>query len=190
MAARVHRELRRHGGLHAQGPLAWTLYFVAMAAISLALFAYAASDTWPCSANLLTPCSVRSDVRRRALPALPAAPEFERTSIADAIRSYRHDPKAAGARDSAHELAGRPRAIPECAARRYCRENKPAADRGDTLDAPLAWRDGLPITRRQYLADVTRSPRRCPTPAPCSMSPPTATVCVGLGAAMRAARAT
>ncbi len=31
---------------------------------------------------------------------------------------------------------------------------------GDTLDAPLAWRAGQPISRRQYLADVTELARR------------------------------
>jgi acyl-coenzyme A synthetase/AMP-(fatty) acid ligase len=56
---------------------------------------------------------------------------------------------------------------------------------GDTLDAPLAWRDGQPVTRRQYLADVHALAARLPDAG--TMLNVTADryrFAVGLGAAM------
>ena len=102
MAARVHRELTPDMVVYTRKvTLAWTLYFVAMATISLALFAFASFDTWALFANLLTPCSVAAMFGAEHFLRYRWHPEFERTSIADAIRSYRHDPKAAAPRDSA-----------------------------------------------------------------------------------------
>jgi acyl-coenzyme A synthetase/AMP-(fatty) acid ligase len=56
---------------------------------------------------------------------------------------------------------------------------------GDTLEAPLAWRDGQPVTRRQYLADVHALAARLPDAG--TMLNVTADryrFAVGLGAAM------
>jgi len=56
---------------------------------------------------------------------------------------------------------------------------------GDTLDAPLAWRDGAPVSRRQYLADVHALAARLPAAG--TMLNATADryrFAVGLGAAM------
>jgi uncharacterized membrane protein len=102
MAARVHRELTPDMLVYTRKvTLAWSLYFVAMAAISLALFTFASFDAWAVFANLLTPCSVAVMFGAEHFLRYRWHPEFERTSIADAIRSYRHDAKAVAPRDSA-----------------------------------------------------------------------------------------
>lgn len=55
----------------------------------------------------------------------------------------------------------------------------------DDLDAPLAWRDGQPISRRQYLADVQALARRLPeTGSLLNLSGDRYLFAVGLGAAM------
>jgi len=102
MAARVHREFPPAMVVYTrQVTIAWTIYFVAMAALSLILFATVSFDAWALFANLITPCSVALMFVAEHTLRYRLHPEFERTSIADAIRSYRHHPKAAAARDSA-----------------------------------------------------------------------------------------
>lgn len=101
MAARVHRELTPAMRVYTRKlTLAWVVYFVAMAGLSLALFAFAAFDTWALFANLLTPCAVVLMFGGEHVLRYRLHPEFERASIADAIRSYRHTGKPAS-RDSA-----------------------------------------------------------------------------------------
>ena len=102
LAARVHRELTPAMVVYTRKvTLAWVLYFAAMAGISLVLFAFAPFDTWALFANLLTPCSVVLMFGGEHLLRYRLHPEFERTSIADAIRSYRHTGKTPPTRDSA-----------------------------------------------------------------------------------------
>jgi len=102
LAARVHRELTPAMVVYTRKvTLAWVLYFAAMAGISLLLFAFAPFDTWALFANLLTPCSVVLMFGGEHLLRYRLHPEFERTSIADAIRSYRHTGKTPPTRDSA-----------------------------------------------------------------------------------------
>jgi len=56
---------------------------------------------------------------------------------------------------------------------------------GDGLDAPLAWRDGRPIARRQYLADVQALAARLPAGGPMlNVTADRYRFAVGLGAAM------
>jgi len=56
---------------------------------------------------------------------------------------------------------------------------------GDDLDAPLAWRDGRPIARRQYLADVQALAARLPAGGPMlNVTADRYRFAVGLGAAM------
>ena len=76
---------------------AWTLYFVAMALASIALYAWASFDTWALFANLLTPLTVVAMFGAEYLLRYRLHPEFERTSVVDAIRSYLHDGKAPAA---------------------------------------------------------------------------------------------
>ncbi|MEP6877003.1 MAG: hypothetical protein ABI887_21795 [Burkholderiales bacterium] len=92
LAARVHRALTPAMVVYTRKlTLAWVLYFVAMALVSLALFAFAPFDTWALFANLLTPCAMVLMFVGEYVLRYQLHPEFERASIADAIRSYRHD---------------------------------------------------------------------------------------------------
>jgi uncharacterized membrane protein len=67
---------------------AWTVFFVVIVVISLALYAFANFDTWAVFANIVTPIAtvlmfgVEHVVRYRLHP------EFERASMSDAIRAY------------------------------------------------------------------------------------------------------
>ena len=89
MAARVHRDFTPAMAIYTRKvTLAWALYFVAMAAISLALYAFAPFDAWALFANLLTPLAVVAMFGAEYLLRYRIHPEFERTSVADAIRSY------------------------------------------------------------------------------------------------------
>jgi len=102
LAARVHRELTPAMLVYTRKvTLAWVLYFVAMAGLSLVLFGFAPFDTWALFANLLTPCSMVLMFVGEYLLRYRLHPEFERASIADAIRSYRHAGKTPPTRDSA-----------------------------------------------------------------------------------------
>jgi uncharacterized membrane protein len=95
LAARVHRQLTPDMVAYTRKlTLAWVLYFVAMALVSLALFALAPFDAWALFANLLTPCAMVAMFVGEYLLRYRLHPEFERASIADAIRSYRHDSAA------------------------------------------------------------------------------------------------
>jgi uncharacterized membrane protein len=67
---------------------AWTLYFGAMAALSLGLFALAPFAVWATFANLLTPLALVAMFGGEYLLRYRLHPEFERTTVADAIRVY------------------------------------------------------------------------------------------------------
>lgn len=96
LAARVHRQFTPAMAVYTRHvTLAWTLYFVAMAALSLALYAWAAFDTWALFANLLTPLAVALMFGGEYVLRYWLHPEFERTSMADAVRSYMQGGKPA-----------------------------------------------------------------------------------------------
>ena len=89
MAARVHRNFTPAMAVYTRKvTFAWTLYFVAMAVLSLVLYAFAPFDAWALFANLLTPIAVALMFGAEYLLRYRIHPEFERTSVADAIRSY------------------------------------------------------------------------------------------------------
>ncbi|HWH82556.1 MAG TPA: hypothetical protein VNU71_09985 [Burkholderiaceae bacterium] len=91
LARRVHRQFTPAMALYTRHcTLAWTLYFVAVAGVSLVLFALASFDAWALFANLLSPLSVGVMFGAEYLLRYWLHPEFERTSIADAVRSYLH----------------------------------------------------------------------------------------------------
>jgi uncharacterized membrane protein len=95
LAARVHRGLTPAMAVYTRKvTLAWTLYFVGMAIVSVALYAFTDFDTWAVFANLLTPVAVVVMFAAEYLLRYRLHPEFERTSVADAVRSYLHDRKA------------------------------------------------------------------------------------------------
>lgn len=91
LARRVHRHFPPAMAVYTRHcTLAWTLYFVAIAGISVALYEFAAFDTWALFANLVSPITVAVMFGAEYLLRYRLHPEFERTSIADAIRSYVH----------------------------------------------------------------------------------------------------
>jgi uncharacterized membrane protein len=71
----------------------WTVYFVAMALLSLGLYAFARFETWALFANVLTPLAVATLFGGEYWLRYRLHPEFERASLADAIRSYMHGAK-------------------------------------------------------------------------------------------------
>ena len=89
LAERVHRVFTPAMVVYTRKvTLAWTLYFIVMAAVSLLLYAFAPFDTWALFANLLTPLAVAGMFACEFLLRYRLHPEFERTSVADAVRSY------------------------------------------------------------------------------------------------------
>ena len=106
MAARVHQNFTPAMALYTRKvTLAWTLYFVAMAVLSVALYRFASFEAWARFANLLTPLAVASMFGAEYLLRYHWHPEFERTSVADAIRSYLHGAKAPPAARAAVAVA-------------------------------------------------------------------------------------
>ena len=91
MARRVHRHFTPAMAIYTrQCTLAWALYFVTMAAVSIGLFVFAPFDTWALFANLLTPLAVAVMFGAEYGLRYRLHPEFERTTVADAVRSYLH----------------------------------------------------------------------------------------------------
>jgi uncharacterized membrane protein len=89
LASRVHERFTPAMAVYTRKvTLAWTLYFVAMAAVSLALYVFAAFETWALFANLMTPLAVVAMFGAEYLLRYRLHPEFERTTVADAIRAY------------------------------------------------------------------------------------------------------
>ena len=69
--------------------LAWTLYFLAMAIVSVALFLSGHAVAWSLLANVLTPaCTAAFFLGEYALRYI-LHPEFERVSVGDAVRAWR-----------------------------------------------------------------------------------------------------
>jgi uncharacterized membrane protein len=95
MAARVHRHMPPAMVTYTRNvTLAWTLYFIAISLVSLILYKVASFETWAFFANLLSPVTVGLMFAAEHLIRYRLHPEFERTSVADAIRSYMHTAKA------------------------------------------------------------------------------------------------
>ncbi len=68
--------------------IAWVLYFVAMAALSVGLFLFAPFDAWAAFANWLTPFAVALMFGGEHLLRYRLHPEFERVRIAQVIAAY------------------------------------------------------------------------------------------------------
>jgi len=75
----------------------WVGYFCAMVGLSLALYAWAPWWVWSLFANLVTPLAVLALFVGEYLLRYRLHPEFERTSMLQALRAYRRAPLA-GAR--------------------------------------------------------------------------------------------
>jgi uncharacterized membrane protein len=104
LARRVHTHLTPAMNAYTRRvTLAWTLFFVGMVAVSLALYGLAPFDRWAVFANLGTPVAVAAMFAAEYGLRYRLHPEFERTTIAAAVRSYwhsHHAPAAAAGRDA------------------------------------------------------------------------------------------
>jgi len=94
---------RLHGGLTPdlaaytrRVTVAWTIYFFAMAGLSLALFLGGSFAHWSVLANLLTPVAIASLFVGEYLLRYRLHPEFERVTMATAVRAWRSHGEAGG----------------------------------------------------------------------------------------------
>jgi uncharacterized membrane protein len=102
LAERVHTVFTPEMAAYTRkATLAWTLYFVGMAAVSLLLYLLAPFDVWALFANLLTPLAVALMFGAEYLLRYWLHPEFERASVADAVRAYMQAGQAPVKPDSA-----------------------------------------------------------------------------------------
>ncbi|HUN93250.1 MAG TPA: hypothetical protein VMU33_14460 [Burkholderiaceae bacterium] len=72
--------------------VAWVAYFMAMAAASIALYAWAPYRAWIVFANFFTPIGVALVMLGEHLLRYRLHPEFERIAIADAWRAWQQHP--------------------------------------------------------------------------------------------------
>jgi uncharacterized membrane protein len=77
-----------------QVTVAWTVYFVAMAAISVALFATLPFAAWAVYAHIATPLALVVMFVGEYVLRFRLHPEFERARIRDMIRAYTHARRA------------------------------------------------------------------------------------------------
>jgi len=90
MAALVHRHMPPAMVTYTRNVTrAWVVYFIAMSAVSLLVFALAPFDTWAWFANFATPLALAAMFGGERLLRYRLHPDFERSSVADAIRAYR-----------------------------------------------------------------------------------------------------
>lgn len=68
---------------------AWTAYFLAVAALSVGLYAFAPWSVWTVYANVVTPVAALLFFLGEHALRYTLHPEFERASLADAVRAYR-----------------------------------------------------------------------------------------------------
>ena len=102
IAERVHGTMTgSHRAYTRKVTIAWTVYFVAMALLSLLLFLLAPFDTWAVFANLLTPLAVALMFVGEHLVRYRLHPEFKRVGIAQAARAFMRADPASRERDSA-----------------------------------------------------------------------------------------
>lgn len=96
LARRVHQLTPAMERYSRKVTLAWTLYFVAMAATSLALFAFGDFAHWSLLANILTPILTVAFFVGEYLLRYWLHPEFERVSLQRALQAYRGHAAATG----------------------------------------------------------------------------------------------
>jgi len=89
LARRVHGSLTPAMAAYSRRvTVAWTFYFVAMAVLSIVLFATAPFVAWAAFANLVTPLAIVAMFVGEYLLRYRLHPEFERTTITQAVRAY------------------------------------------------------------------------------------------------------
>jgi uncharacterized membrane protein len=89
LARRVHGSLTPAMAAYSRKvTVLWTGYFLAMAALSLVLYATAPFDVWATFANLVTPVAILVMFIGEYLLRYRLHPEFERATLAQAVRAY------------------------------------------------------------------------------------------------------
>lgn len=89
LAERVHWRLTAELSRYTRNVTwAWTAYFVAMAIVSVTLYAAAPFHTWAIFANLATPLTLGAMFVGEHVLRYRLHPEFERISVLDAMRAY------------------------------------------------------------------------------------------------------
>ena len=89
LARRVHGHLTPAMAAYSRKVnVAWTLYFVAMALVSVVVFATAPFALWATFANLVTPLAIVAMFVGEYLLRYRLHPEFERATLAQAVRAY------------------------------------------------------------------------------------------------------
>jgi uncharacterized membrane protein len=89
LARRVHGTLTPAMAAYSRKlTVTWTIYFLAMAALSLVLYALAPFATWAAFANLATPLAMLALFVGEYLVRYRLHPEFERATLAQALRAY------------------------------------------------------------------------------------------------------
>lgn len=73
----------------------WAGYFFAMAAVSVGVFVMAPWSVWSLLANLLTPVLIALIFVGEYIVRYWLHPDFERVTLADAVRAFRQPPEAA-----------------------------------------------------------------------------------------------
>ena len=90
LARRVHREFSAEMARYTRRcTLAWSLYFIGVASLSVAIYAVASFEAWATYANFIAPLTVPLMFGAEHALRYCLHPEFERASAADAVRSYR-----------------------------------------------------------------------------------------------------
>ncbi len=98
MARTVHREFPPALAAYTRRvTLVWVAYFFGMAALSLVVYALAPWSTWSLLANVITPLAIGALFVGEYLLRYRLHPEFERVSLAEAVRAYRRTHAAPGA---------------------------------------------------------------------------------------------
>jgi uncharacterized membrane protein len=89
LARRVHGTLTPAMAAYSRKVTAvWTGYFLAMATLSLVLYAAAPFEAWAAFANLVTPLAILFLFVGEYLLRYRLHPEFERATLAQAVRAY------------------------------------------------------------------------------------------------------
>ena len=89
LARRVHGSLTPDMATYTRKVTwAWTLYFLTMAALSLALFVFAPFATWALFAGLATPLAMLALFLGEHVLRYRLHPEFERATLTQAVRAY------------------------------------------------------------------------------------------------------
>jgi uncharacterized membrane protein len=103
LASRVHGGLTPALGAYTRRvTIAWAAYFFAMAALSIALFLGGSFAHWSVLANLLTPVAIAALFVGEYLLRYRLHPEFERVTMASAVRAWRTQRNALAAERSQH----------------------------------------------------------------------------------------